>query len=183
MAAWHGVLDEVLRERRSTLIGYAALLTGNRPDAEDLVHDVVVRTFGRPRQFPSVNAADAYLRRAITNRYLDRVRSRRRLVAAMPRLATLDDVPADDDAGRLDVRAALGALSPRQRACVVLRFYEDLTVPDIAEVLGLSLGAVKRYLSDGIGRLNAVLGTADDVDDATADRSTADVYTTGGRDR
>jgi len=47
MAAWQGLLDELLRERRPALIGYAALLTGDRREAEDLVHDAVVRTFGR----------------------------------------------------------------------------------------------------------------------------------------
>ncbi|WP_448062166.1 RNA polymerase sigma factor [Cellulomonas hominis] len=56
------------------------------------------------------------------------------------------------------VQAALATLRPRLRACVVLRYYDDLTVPEIARQLGLSDGTVKRYLSDAINALEAVLG-------------------------
>jgi RNA polymerase sigma-70 factor (ECF subfamily) len=158
MAAWRGLLDELLRDRRPALIGYAALLTGDRVAAEDLVHDAVVRTFSRPRSFPNVNAADAYVRRAIASAFIDRTRSMRRWLGVLPGLVAAAAVPEDDIAGRLDARAALGTLPRRQRACVVLRFYDDLTVAEIAERLDLSEGAVKRYLSDGIHHLNAALG-------------------------
>lgn len=59
MPAWRGLLEELLRERRPALVGYASLLTGDRVEAEDLVHDAILRTFGKPRSFPSLNAADA----------------------------------------------------------------------------------------------------------------------------
>lgn len=179
MAAWQGLLDELLRDRRPALIGYAALLTGDRVSAEDLVHDAVVRTFGRPRSFPNVNAADAYVRRAIASTFIDRARSRRRWLNALPRLVAGAAAPDDDVAARLDARAALGTLPQRQRACVVLRFYDDLTVAEGAAQLGLSEGAVKRYLSDGIHHLNAVLGTAADAGEAPI----ADVIETGRRSR
>ena len=58
-----------------------------------------------------------------------------------------------------DVVRALAALSPRERACVVLRQMEDLSVVETASALGLSEGAVKRYTSDGLARLNAALGS------------------------
>ena len=51
------------------------------------------------------------------------------------------------------MRAQLDALSPRERACIVLRYYEDLKVDDIADRLGISAGAVKRYLSDAHAKL------------------------------
>jgi len=175
VAAWQGLLDELLRERRPALIGYAALLTGDRASAEDLVHDAVVRTFGRPRAFPNVNAADAYVRRAIATIFVDRARSRGRWLAALPRLVAGAAVPEDDVAGRLDARAALRTLPQRQRACVVLRFYDDLTVAEIAARLGLSEGSVKRYLSDGIHHLNAVLGTTAEAGEAQG----VDVAVTG----
>lgn len=165
MAGWQDQLDELLRERRPALIGYATLLTGNRQTAEDLVHDAVVRTYGRPRGLPNIDAAHAYVRRAVATMFLDRQRSRRRLMAAMPRLASAEVQVEDDAAGRLDVQAALRALPPRERACVLLRYYDDLTVPDVADALGLRPGSVKRYLSDGIARLNGLLGTADGLDD------------------
>jgi RNA polymerase sigma-70 factor (sigma-E family) len=176
MTAWQGLLEELVRDRRPALIGYAALLTGDRGEAEDLVHDAVVRTFGRPRSFPNVNAADAYVRRAIASAFIDRVRSRRSWLSALPRLVAGATALDDDVAGRLDVRAALLTLPRRQRACVVLRFYDDLTVADIAAALGLSDGAVKRYLSDGIHHLNAALGTG--ADPHAGDTPTAVVHVT-----
>jgi RNA polymerase sigma-70 factor (ECF subfamily) len=64
----------------------------------------------------------------------------------------------------LDVRAALADLPPRERACTVLRFYDDLTVAQIAAQLGLAEGTVKRYLADASARLAGVLGDHDDGD-------------------
>lgn len=164
MAAWRSLLEELLQERRPALIGYAALMTGDRAAAEDLVHDAIVRTFGKRRVFPSLNAADAYVRRAIANGFIDRVRSRRSMLGALPRMVVEEALPEEAIADRLDVRAALRTLPPRQRACVVMRFYDDMRVADIAQTLGLSDGAVKRYLSDGIHHLNAQLGTRADPD-------------------
>jgi RNA polymerase sigma-70 factor (ECF subfamily) len=177
MAAWQGLLEELVRERRPALIGYATLLTGDRRQAEDLVHDAIVRTFSHPRSFPNLNAADAYVRRAIASAFIDRMHSRRGWLGAMGRVAADDVVPDDDAAGRLDVRAALGGLPCRQRTCVVMRLYDDLRVADIAEDLGLSEGAVKRDLSDGIHHLNAALGITTDPD--VSDAPTADVLAIG----
>lgn len=179
MAAWRSLLEELLRERRPALIGYAALLTGNRVEAEDLVQEAMLRTFGRPRSFPSLNAADAYVRRAIASAFIDRARSRRSWLGAMGRVVADEIVPDDDVAGRLDLRAALGTLPRRQRTCVVMRFYDDMRVGDIADALGVSDGAVKRYLSDGIRNLNERLGT--DADPNVADTPTVEVETTGRR--
>ncbi len=143
------------------------------------MHDAVVRTFGRPRAFPSLNAADAYVRRAIASAFIDRMRSRRSWFAVLPRLVAGAAALDGDVAGRLDVRAALRTLPRRQRTCVVMRFYDDLPVADIAAALGLSDRAVKRYLSDGIHHLNAVLGTA--ADPQLGDTPTADVHVSGRR--
>lgn len=66
---------------------------------------------------------------------------------------------------RIDLQSELGKLAPRERACVVLRYYNDLKVDDIAEWLGISSGAVKRYLSDGLGKM-AISLTREGVPDA-----------------
>ena len=66
----------------------------------------------------------------------------------------------------MDVRAALGTLRPRERACIVLRFFEDLPVAAIAAELGVGTGAVQRYLSDGSAKLRVTL-TDSDLDDST----------------
>ena len=179
MAAWRSLLEELLQERRPALIGYAALMTGDRAAAEDLVHDAIVRTFGKPQAFPSLNAADAYVRRAIANRFIDTVRSRKSLLGALPRMAVDEALPEEAIADRLDVRAALRTLPPRQRTCVVLRFYDDMRVADIAQTMRLSDGAVKRYLSDGIHHLNVELGMS--ADPEVVDAPLADVRVREGR--
>ena len=179
MAAWRNLLEELLQERRPALIGYAALMTGDRAAAEDLVHDAIVRTFGKPRVFPSLNAADAYVRRAIANGFIDGTRSRKSMLGVLPRMVVDEALPDDAIADRMDVRAALKTLPPRQRTCVVMRFYDDMLVADIAQTLGLSDGAVKRYLSDGIHHLNAKLGMSADPD--VVDVPLADVSVREGR--
>jgi len=77
----------------------------------------------------------------------------------------------------VDVQEALATLSPRQRASVVLRFFEDMTVAQVADALSVSEGAVKRYLSDGIRRMEDHLGPVH----ATQDGGTQDVETVTGR--
>ena len=73
--------------------------------------------------------------------------------------------------------AALQTLPPRVRACVALRYLDELSVRETADALSLSEGAVKRYVSDGIRALNALLGTSDSAEE----RPTAPVKPTGGR--
>ncbi len=169
MARWEPILDEVMRERGSGLLAYARLLTGNDADAEDVFQDALVRSFSRGRAFTHVNAAEAYVRRAIPSVFIDRLRGRRTRDGADVQLARTQDTANSmgDRAAVLDVRAALADLPPRERACTVLRYYDDLTVPQIAAQLGLADGTVKRYLADASARLAEVLGDADRNDRVT----------------
>ena len=73
--------------------------------------------------------------------------------------ASVDSATAASDE-RLDLLERVRALPPRQAACIVLRYYEDLTVDGIAQVLGISSGAVKRYLSDGLRALSSSIDPA-----------------------
>jgi RNA polymerase sigma factor (sigma-70 family) len=156
---WEKIVRELVERRGDELTRYAYLVCGDPDDARDLVQDALVKTFGRLRNGFSVSSAEAYVRRAILNGYLDRGRRATRWrsvahLAAQPEEAEPD---TPDVERRLDLRGELAALSPRERACVVLRFYDDLKVDDIALALGISPGAVKRYLSDGLGKLQASL--------------------------
>ncbi len=184
MAAWETVLDELVRTRASALVGYAYLLCGDRREAEDLVQDALVKTFSRGRGGLDVHNVEAYVRRAVLTTYLDGFRRRRRW-AAVRHLVGTEESRSGPEAGaveRLDVATALDGLAPRERACVVLRFYEDLTVPDIADALALSQGSVKRYLSDGVRRMESLLGPMPEAHDATAATETTapvDLTTTG----
>ncbi|RYV51429.1 sigma-70 family RNA polymerase sigma factor [Pengzhenrongella frigida] len=154
------LLGELARERGGALTGYAYLLTGEAAAAEDLVQDALVKVFVRTRSGFTPEVAEAYVRRAILTLYVDGFRRRQRW-AAVRHLLVRDDRRDGPDAAvavRLDLRAALGVLAPQERACVVLRYYEDLTVPEIAAQLQLAPGTVKRYLSNAVHKLEARLG-------------------------
>ena len=157
---WEAMLGELVRTRRTALLAYAYLFALNRAEAEDLVQEALVRTFGRSRSFADVRSAEAYVRQAIRTSYLDAARRGAGWTARRHLLVGLDGCPSPDDTAvaGIDVRAALAALPARERACVVLRHMDDLPVAEIAHQLRLSEGAVKRYLSDGSRTLRDALG-------------------------
>ena len=152
MAAWQVLVEQLILERGSRLTAYAAMLVARDGDAEDLVHDAIVKTFSRGRNIRDVNHAEAYVRRVMPTIVIDRARSRASGRRAVDRGFEREDHGADIDSS-LDVRFALQELSPRERACIVLRYFDDLTVPQIAAQLGLADGTVKRYLADASGKL------------------------------
>jgi RNA polymerase sigma-70 factor (ECF subfamily) len=161
--AWGDELTALTIDRGPALVGYAYLLTGNLESARDLVQEALVRTYGRPRSASDLAWVEAYVRRVILNVYIDGYRRDRAWGRVRHLFVTPDGGPPDTEhatrtADHVDVQAALQGLPPRERACVVLRFYDDLTVPALAARLGISEGAAKRYLSDGIRRLHGALG-------------------------
>ena len=165
MAARDDVVTELIATRGRALVGYAYLLCGNVSDAEDLVQDALVRTFSRRRSGLRFDSAEGYVRTAILHGYLDGRRRRSRWAARRHLLVepSAIDGPEGATGDRIDVVAALQGLPRQQRAAVVLRFYEDLTVAEIAERLGVSTGAVKRYLHLGIAKLEQHLGPVADA--------------------
>ncbi|MCB2176781.1 MAG: sigma-70 family RNA polymerase sigma factor [Actinomycetales bacterium] len=175
---WRTVLEEVIRDRRSDLVGYASLYAPDRAGAEDLVQDALVRVFARTRSLRTVPAAEQYVRRAIRTAFLDRARKDRTWRANEHLLVhpVAADGPERSVPAVLDVRAALTRLSPRERACVILRFYDDLTVAEIAAEIGVGTGSVKRYLSDGTAKLRSALPADVDTSDHD-DRGTGVVVT------
>lgn len=167
MAGWQAVLDELVRARGTALVGYGYLLTGDLREAEDLVQDSLVKVFARGRPAHEVASAEAYVRRTMLTTHIDGFR-RRKHWAAIRHLVASDDVTPSSGplAGpealvteRLALHEALSGLPPRQRACLVLRYYDDLPLAEIAATLSLTEGAVKRYLYEGTRALVARLGT------------------------
>ncbi|WP_084104424.1 RNA polymerase sigma factor [Demequina sp. NBRC 110056] len=157
--SWGATLETLVRERRGALVGYAYVLCGDRAAAEDLVHESVVRTFSRGRRLTDAQHAEAYVKRTIRNQFLNERRHERHARAKEHLVAAPEVAPADsrlDDYD--DLRRALAQLSPRQRACVLLRYYDDLPIAHVADELGLGVGTVKRYLHDAAERLRAALG-------------------------
>lgn len=159
MPDWNDDLSELVRARHRALIGYAYLLCGNNREAEDLVQDALVKVYS-PRKAPAASVSEAYVRRAILTIYLDVYRRRRRWSGIKHLVGIADHADSHDAAitDRVDVAVALDALTPRQRACVVLRYFEDLTVAQIAQSLGCAEGTVKRHLFDAHAVLAGRLG-------------------------
>jgi len=145
--------------RRAALLRTAYLLTGSHEDAEDLVQTALVKVV--PKWSRIADHPEPYVRQVLARESINRWRRRRW------RELTTDDLPEtgveDGDAtDRAVLRAALLGLSPRQRAVVVLRYYEDLTERETADRLGLSLGTVKSYAREGLARLRRVVPALDD---------------------
>lgn len=164
MADWKQVLGDLASSRATPLKRFAFLLCGDPGDAEDLVQDALVRAFSRPLRSPSPAEAEAYVRVIITNRFIDVARRRASLRRAVVRLGTDPSVapdPAPAVVMRADLSVALGALTARQRACVVLYYYEDLSVLQIARALGCGEGTVKRTLHDARSALHGLVARAE----------------------
>jgi RNA polymerase sigma-70 factor (sigma-E family) len=139
-------------------IRLAYLLTRDRQQAEDLAHEAFVRCTGRFAHLRARAAFDAHLRRAVVNLHTSALRRRRlerewlrreggriaHATSAMP-----------DVAGRADLWRALGSLPARQRAALVLRYYEDLSEADAATALGCSVAAFKSLVARGSKALRA----------------------------
>jgi RNA polymerase sigma-70 factor (ECF subfamily) len=160
--SWERELEGFVRQRGDALVGYAYLLAGDLAAAQDLVQEGLVRTWTRRRGGGDVEWLEAYVRRCILHAFVDgrrrahRWRDVQHLVAAPERSGDPQAGADDRDA----VLAALAHLTTRQRACVVLRFYEDLTVREVADRLDVSEGTVKRYLHDANQALAPLLGPA-----------------------
>jgi RNA polymerase sigma-70 factor (sigma-E family) len=150
--------EEFVAARRPALLRTAYLLTGNHADAEDLVQAALVRTVPHWRRI--ADRPEPYVRQVLVRESVSRWRRRRwreTATDAPPDLAA----PAPDLDRRLALQQALGSLAPRQRAVVVLRYYEDLTEAQTAAVLGIAVGTVKSQARDGLARLRALLPDLD----------------------
>ena len=165
------------------LLRTAYLLTGDRGDAEDLVQSALVRVHRNWHRIERRDAPAVYARRILVN--LNASVWRRRLRLREQPAAQLPDRPDPDateaHALRDELLRACLRLPPRQRAVLVLRYFEDLTEAETAATLGISVGAVKSQTSRGLDRLRAVLVTGRALDHAlTADLGDADTPTTNG---
>jgi len=147
--------------RWSRLVCTAYLLTGDHHEAEDLVQATLAKVYLNWPRISRLGEPDAYLHRALVNNNLSRFRKRRVVQLLTPRLP---ERARDSATGQVDDRAALMAalaeLPARQRAVVVLRYWEDLSEQQVADVLGCTVGNVKSQASRGLRRLRAHPGLA-----------------------
>lgn len=146
-----------VRARQHRLLRAAYLVCGDAHLAEDLLQGALSKLATRWDKLRTENP-DAYVRRIL---YRDAVsswrRTRRESLSSLP----LIDVPVHDRASqtgqRIDLDRALAELTPKQRAVVVLRFFEDRSEAEAAEVLGVSVGTVKSQTHAALGRLRELL--------------------------
>jgi RNA polymerase sigma-70 factor (ECF subfamily) len=164
MASWAETLEELVQRRGAALVGYGYLLAGNSRDAEDLFHDAVVKTFSRGKASVSMGEAEAYVRRAMFSAHMDAGRKNQAWKRIFHLLGDENgDAPRTTAVEfRTDLQEALRHLTPRERACTVLRYYDDLTAVAIGRELGISEGAVHRYLSDAAVKLRGHLGALEE---------------------
>jgi RNA polymerase sigma factor (sigma-70 family) len=157
-------LDEVLagltRTAGARLAAYGFILTGSQSDAEELVQEAIVKTFVRRPRLSDPAAAEQYVRLAMKTLVIDRSRKARRWREKAP---TLAQVPAPVEhvtaiSQRVAVEKALLSLTPQQRIAVALRYWDDMTVPEVAAAMHLNQGTVKRYLFDAAAVLRPLLG-------------------------
>ena len=146
---------------KDVLYGTAVLMTGNRAVAEETVQEAFLSAWRGIGGFKRGRPPKPWLMRILVNRVMDR--RRKRTIPTVP-LADLDpagdpSVPDEADAfeNRTVVRQALAHLAPEQRQVVVLRYFAELTVPEVARSIGVREGTVKSRLHRALGRLREKL--------------------------
>lgn len=154
------MLRALFIEHNHGLVQLAGLLTRDQGAAEEIAQEAFVRLHGALPRLRDPDAALPYLRKTVIN--LSRSRGRRLTVVARYRPAPSPDADAADlgalrSLDRCVVLDAIAKLSARQRECVVLRFYQDLSESETAAVLGVSPNSVKKHMQRATASLAARL--------------------------
>ena len=155
--------DEFVAARLQPLLRYAVMLTGDPHLAEDLVQDTMVRVQLQWRRVATADVPELYVRRMLTNAFVDLRRGswlRRVILRADPDESRPAPAPGHDEtaANRDEVWRLLATLPRRQRAALVLRFYEGLADAEVARVLDCPVGTVRSLISRGLAGLRTTLG-------------------------
>jgi RNA polymerase sigma-70 factor (sigma-E family) len=155
-------LERFLAEHGERLLRIAIALTGSRADGEDLLQAALERLLPRWRSI-AADAAANYVRRTLYNLAADGWRRRGAWRRAFTLLRTQDAASGTDALAEVDLRDALVRLlvqlPPRQRAVIVLRYWEQLTEAETAALLGCSVGTVKSATSRALQRLRELAGS------------------------
>jgi RNA polymerase sigma factor (sigma-70 family) len=136
---------------RPGLVRTAWIMTGSKDEAEDIVHDAFARFASAAR--PKLGNPTAYLRQVVVNQVRDRHRRR----AVQLRHMAAPDGPVLDEEDQF-IWELFQALPLRQRQALVLRYYEDLTLAEVSELLGCPLGTAKSLVHRGLENLRKEMG-------------------------
>ena len=161
----------------SGLLGTAFLLCGDWHTAEDLTQTTLAKLFASWHRIRNRDAVHAYARRTLLNTYLVDCRRRRRREVLTGDAGQLPDRPAQaqDSELRLALSDALATLAPKARAVIVLRYWEDMSVDQVASLLGCTPGNVKSQSARSLEKLRRLL------DDPWAGDSSSSERTDGER--
>ena len=154
-------VENIFREYYPKMCALAKLMTGDSAAGEDMAMEAFVRAFARWRTISMYDDPRAYVRKVVVN--LCRSRWRRIQVEnrSQPKLLA-PELTSEDHSDResgYEVREAVVRLPFRQRACVVLRYFDDMSEAGIAETLGCSIGTVKSQLAKARKHLALMLGS------------------------
>ncbi|MGH9070683.1 MAG: RNA polymerase sigma factor [Acidimicrobiales bacterium] len=149
-SAWPASLIELYRAQYAPMVRLAYLLTGSNALAEEVVQEAFIRIRGR---LGSVDSPVAYLRTTVVNGS----HNHHRHTEVERRLAPLTATPESVTDSLDELGDALASLPERQRAVLVLRYYQDLTEAEIAQVLDCRPGTVKSLAHRGLASLRKVL--------------------------
>jgi RNA polymerase sigma-70 factor (sigma-E family) len=160
-------LEDLLMSSRSQLLRLALMLSGGVHTAEDLVQSALTRAFRHRDRVLAAERPEAYLRTMVLNEFLSwrRLFSSRETptqLIAEARDTSAESDPADRHAQRDAAWRLLARLPRRQRAVLVLRYYEDLTDDEIATLLGCSPGTVRSNASRALAALRAAVPALDE---------------------
>ena len=151
--------SELVATRSPALLRTAYLVVGDHQLAQDLLQEALLKAYVAWPRLRDITRAEAYVRRTMVTTAISW--RRRRSFHEQP----VDAVPTASDGDQLErlavhdlVWAQVCGLPPRQRAALVLRYYEDLSEAETAEVLGCSVGTVKSQVSDALGNLRKRVG-------------------------
>jgi RNA polymerase sigma-70 factor (sigma-E family) len=151
--------EEFVHSRLQSLLRYAVMLTGDTHTAQDLVQETMIRVQVKWRRVVRADRPERYVQRMLTNAYIDLRRGswlRRVTLFAEPAEPRDRDVDhAEHNAARDEMWARLAKLPRRQRAALVLRYYEGLPDAEIADVLGCAVGTVRAHISRALSTLRA----------------------------
>lgn len=154
---------QLFAEQGDSLVRLARFFVDDRTAAEDLVQEAFIRFARAAHRIRSADAAPAYLRSIVLN--LARDHNRRGMVSLRHHLPEPDPVASAEDElvdaeGRREVLDALRSLPTRQRDAVVLRYWGELGIDEIAATMGVSRNSVKTHLKRGLAALETTLGGA-----------------------
>ena len=151
--------EEFAASRLPAVLAFAAVLTGQRATAEDIAQEVLIRACARWDTIGGLDRPEFYVRKMVLNEFLSWRRRSWRLIPAGDAAMTADRTSdlADQYAERAALLAEIGKLARRQRAVLVLRYYEDRSDAEIAELLGCRPATVRAYVSRALAALRVEL--------------------------